>query len=258
MSNLKEFDIFDNIVNIVEKNPLTILSIKYNKKLLTEIQEKFTNEHEKLFINNYYRYFNYNLIKDFVINFNNLSLELGYKKRENSEKFLQDNFKINKDYIVDGDNYMLNIDCFKVFCIKSTTIKSNFICECYITLQEIINKMLLEERNEMKLNCEICHMRNNKLQLDTQDFEDKNNQLKNKLYLIEEKNNENKSIIIDYEERNEKLLSKIEVLKEKKNLFNKYQPTNVKLDILNWKLSNVIPCVIEKITDNIQSYRMII
>ena len=45
---------------------------------------------------------------------------------------------------------------------------------------------------------------------------------------------------------------------ENNELKDKYQPTNVKFDILNWKLSNVIPCVIEKITDNIQSYRMII
>ena len=203
-----------NIDNIIHVKPLTKLSDIHNKKLLNEIHVNFTQEEEKTFIKNYYQYLNHDKLNDFLVNFDILSTELGYKKKENSEKFLLDNFKLERDYVIKNDTYMLNINCFKVFCIKSTTKKSNETYEYYMRLEELLYKMILEENNELKLE-------------------------------INEK--EKKIITLELE---------LDVITES-NL-NKYYPKKLKFEISNFTMGNIIPSIVEKITNNLQTYRMII
>ena len=219
--------------NIIKSINLNILSNNYNKKLLHEIQTLFVSEEEKLFINNYYRYLNYDKLKDFVINFDTLTIELGYKKKENSEKFLCDNFIVDKDYIIDGDSYMLNIYCFKLFCIRSTTKKSNEIYEYYMRLEELVSKMVLEENNELKLNIAIIKEKNNELNLEINKKEKNITSLQLQLDVVKE-----------------------ERIKEER--INKYYPNNLKLEVSNFTFGNIIPSIVEKITNNIQTYRMIL
>ncbi len=48
-----------NIVELIEKNPLTKLSCDYNLKLLSKIKENFTNFEQQLFLSSFYCYLNY-------------------------------------------------------------------------------------------------------------------------------------------------------------------------------------------------------
>jgi hypothetical protein len=45
-----------NIVELIEKNPITRLSSNYNGKLLTKIKECFTDEEQKMFVASFYCY----------------------------------------------------------------------------------------------------------------------------------------------------------------------------------------------------------
>lgn len=217
-----------NIDNIIHVKPLTKLSDIHNKKLLNEIHVNFTQEEEKTFINNYYQYLNHDKLNDFLVNFDILSIELGYKKKENSEKFLLDNFKLERDYVIKNDTYMLNINCFKLFCIKSTTKKSNETYEYYMRLEELLYKMILEENNELKVNLAASKERNNELKLEVEKKEKINLSLEMQLDVVTEIN------------------------------LNKYRPKNFKFEFLNLSFGEIIPSIVEKITNNIQTYRMII
>ena len=61
-----------NIVELIEKNPITRLSDNYNNKLLNKIKEKFTEEQQKLFVSSFYCYLNYDKNKDLVIDLDNV------------------------------------------------------------------------------------------------------------------------------------------------------------------------------------------
>ena len=47
-----------NIVELIENNPITKLSSSYNGKLLTKIQEGFTDFEQQLFVSSFYGYLN--------------------------------------------------------------------------------------------------------------------------------------------------------------------------------------------------------
>lgn len=181
-----------------------------------------------MFIINYYHYLNHDKLYDFVVNFDILSNELGYKKRVNSVRFLQDIFKLDRDYVIKNDTYILNINCFKLFCIKSTTKKSNEIYEYYMRLEELLYKIIMEENNELKTNFGVIKERNNELKLE---------------------NNEKEKEIL-------RLQLNLDVITEKNS--NKYHPKNLKLEVSDFSFGHIIPSIIEKITNNIQTYRMII
>jgi len=217
-----------NIHNIIDIKPLTKLSDIYNKKLLNEIIVNFTQEEEIIFINNYYQYLNHDKLNDFIVNFDILSTELGYKKKINSEKILLDNFKVDIDYVIKNEIYMLSINCFKLFCIKSTTKKAKEVYEYYMRLEELVYKIILEENNELKQNFLVIKERNHELNLEINEKEKKNALLELKLDVITKKN------------------------------ITKYHPDKSLFETSNFTLGNIIPSIVEKITNNLQTYRMIL
>ncbi len=48
-----------NIVELIEKNPITRLSNTYQNKLLTKIKERFTDNEQQMFIASFYCYLNH-------------------------------------------------------------------------------------------------------------------------------------------------------------------------------------------------------
>ena len=56
-----------NIVELIEKNPITKLSCTYNSKLLNKIKGNFTGFEQQLFISSFYCYLNYDKNIDFVV-----------------------------------------------------------------------------------------------------------------------------------------------------------------------------------------------
>ena len=142
-----------NIVELIEKNPITKLSSNYNNKLLNKIKEKFTELEQKLFVSSFYCYLKYDKNKDFIIDLDNIWEWIGFAQKVKAKALLEKNFIINKDYInsafpvgkanIDGNNsnnnenrgghnkqiFLMTIKCFKSLCLKAQTEKANRIKE---------------------------------------------------------------------------------------------------------------------------------
>jgi len=171
-----------NIVELIEKNPITKLSNNYNNKLLNKIKENFNEEQQKLYVSSFYCYLNYDKNNDFVIDLDNVWKWLGFKQKNNAKTLLEKNFIIDNDYvniafvtskaknesnindekIKKEDNrgghnkqtFMMTINCFKKFCLKADTKKAMEIHEYYIKMEETLHEIIEEESNELRLQLE--------------------------------------------------------------------------------------------------------
>ena len=158
-----------NIVDIIKKNPITKLSKTYNNKLLTKIKETFTENEQQLFISSFYLYLNYNK-DEFVISLDDIWEWLGFNKKDAAKRLLENSFKENIDYkyiVIRTDEQtkvsrgggnkitvLLTVRCFKLFCIKAGTKKAKEIHEYFIKLEELLQDIILEECDEIKLQLE--------------------------------------------------------------------------------------------------------
>jgi len=183
-----------NIINLIEKNPITKLSNTYNNKLLKKIKDNFTETQQQLFISSFYCYLNYNQNTDFVIDLDNIWQWLGFSQKARASELLEKQFIIDTDYKIvsqeqkDGrgghnkKTIMLNIKTFKLFCIKAATKKANEIHEYFIKLEELLQDVIQEESNELKLQLE---KKNVEIEINKQEFSIKVQQEKEKMLLRE-------------------------------------------------------------------------
>ena len=135
-----------NIVDLIEKNPITKLSGVYNSKLLLKIKEEFTETQQQLFVSSIYCYLNYHQTTDFVIDLDNIWKWVGFAQKVKAKTLLEKHFILDIDYKLSlsqpgkqdkthgGNNHqtiMLNLKTFKLFCIKAGTEKANEIHEYF-------------------------------------------------------------------------------------------------------------------------------
>ena len=156
-----------NIVELIENNPIARLSDTYQNNLLAKIKTNFTDNEQQLFIASFYCYLNYDQKNDFVIDLDNIWKWLGFSQKIKAKQMLEKNFIIDKDYKLllyqqvkqtndtkgghNKETIMLNIRTFKRFCLKAGTKKADEIHEYYIKLEEILQEVILEESNELRL-----------------------------------------------------------------------------------------------------------
>jgi hypothetical protein len=181
-----------NIVELIENNPITKLSNTYQGNLLTKIQAKFTDNEQQLFVSSFYCYLNYNQKNDFVIDLDNVWKWLGFSQKYNAKIMLEKQFIIDIDYKIfapegsgakkdtrgghNKETIMLTIRTFKLFCLKAGTKKAEQIHDYYINLEEILQEIVQEETNELKLQ----------LEHKTNQLEHKTTQLEQHIILSEE------------------------------------------------------------------------
>jgi hypothetical protein len=112
----------------------------------------------------------YDYKNDFVIDLDDVWKWLGFQQKYHAKYLLEKQFIINNDYKIfaheasgakknarGGHNkeiIMLTVDTFKKFCLKAGTKKADEIHEYFIKLEEILQEILLEESNELKLQLE--------------------------------------------------------------------------------------------------------
>ena len=172
-----------DIIDLIEKNPITKLSNTYNNKLLQKIKENFNEEEQKIFITSFYCYLNYHPKNDFIIDLDNVWKWLDFKQKVNAKNLLEKIFIENIDYKKllllqqkqdnkhgghNKETFLLSIRTFKLLCIKANTKKAQDIHQYFIKLEEILQEVIEEESNDLKLQLE---QKNNELQL----LEDKKN-----------------------------------------------------------------------------------
>ena len=158
-----------NIVELIEKNPITRLSQEYNGRLLSKIQESFTEFEQQLFVSSFYCYLNYDKIMDFVVDLDNVWKWLGFQQKVNAMTLLEKQFKIDIDYknltksdapkikMNGGQNkqiIMLTVRCFKSLCLKAQTKKASEIHEYYMKMEEVLHQIVEEETDELKQQLE--------------------------------------------------------------------------------------------------------
>ena len=159
-----------NIVTIIESNPITNLSDTYNNKLLSKIKEKFSEQQQRLFISSFYCYLHYHPTNDFIIDLDDIWQWLGFQQKVNAKMLLEKNFIVEKDYKFlllqqqkqkndyrGGHNkqkILLNINTFKLFCIKAGTKKADEIHEYFVKLEELLQETINEECTELKQQLE--------------------------------------------------------------------------------------------------------
>ena len=180
-----------NIVELIEKNPITKLSQKYNNLLLDKLQENFNTFEQQLFVASFYCYLNYDKNTDYIIDLDDVWKWLGFAQKINVRTLLEKNFKLNVDYTVTipefkkleeqenqcngsdeeqvteeggsskpkngGQNKQtikLTIRCFKSLCLKAQTKKAGEIHEYYMKMEETLHQILDTETSELRAQLE--------------------------------------------------------------------------------------------------------
>ena len=157
-----------DIVELIEKNPITKLSHTYNGKLLTKIKETFTDFEQKLFIGSFYCYLNHDPKKDFIIDLDNVWKWMGFTAKGSAKRLLEQSFILDTDYKMmlyseveqdlqnkshGGHNkqiFSLNVKTFKSMCLKAGTKKADEIHDYYLKMEELIHQVVQEESDELK------------------------------------------------------------------------------------------------------------
>jgi len=165
-----------NIVNLIEKNPITKLSSAYNNRLLLKFKEVFNDFEQQLFVSSFYCYLNYDKNLDFVVDLDNIWKWLGFTQKFNAIRMLEKHFNLEIDYrnvapATSGASYeidssnnnlkqeekwgghnkqiiMLTIKCFKSLCLKAQTKKASEIHEYYMKMEETLHQIVEEETDE--------------------------------------------------------------------------------------------------------------
>ena len=149
-----------DIVNLIEKNPLTKLSGNYQSIMVEKVRQNFNTYEQQMFISSFYCYLNYDDKRDFVIDLDNVWEWIGFGQKVNAKRVLEKNFIENTDYKIllcqlakqkdarGGHNkevIMLTINAFKRFCLKAGTKKSDEIHEYYIKMEKTLQEVVMEE-----------------------------------------------------------------------------------------------------------------
>jgi len=155
-----------NFVDLLETNQITRLNHEYNNKFINKIKETFTETQQQLFVSSLYCFLNYNPTNDYIINLDNVWQWLGFSQKDSAKRVIEKHFVLNKDYKilvhnlseqkVDGrgghnkQTILLNVQTFKLLCIKAETKKANEIRDYFIKLEELLHVIVLEESDELK------------------------------------------------------------------------------------------------------------
>lgn len=159
-----------NFVALVETSPITRLNREYNNRFVNKIKETFTETQQQLFVSSLYCFLNYHSTNDFVIELDNIWQWLGFQQKITAKILLEKHFVVNKDYKCmlcrsaeqkkegrgghNKETILLNVRTFKFLCIKADTKKANEIHDYFIKLEELMQTIVLEESNELKLQLE--------------------------------------------------------------------------------------------------------
>lgn len=158
MDNRKENKL--DIVNLIEKNPVTHLSGEYQNNLITKIKNKFTNKEQQLFVANFYCFLNCSK-DEFPVDLENVWKWIGFSRKDPAKRLLVNNFTENIDYkIIKGqvnskggrplEQILMTINTFKKFCLKAGTSKADEIHDYYIKLEDVLREIISEETEELK------------------------------------------------------------------------------------------------------------
>ena len=151
-----------NYVALLDNNPIKGISNEYHIKLLDRIKTIFSNDQQKMFIACFYCFLNYDPVKDFVINLDDVWEWMGFSKKYNAKFMLCKSFKEDIDFKIfvkeektarGGNNketILLNVMTFKLMCLKAGTKKADEIHEYFVKLEDMVHRIVEEEAEDFK------------------------------------------------------------------------------------------------------------
>ena len=145
-----------NFTELVKNSSIKLnFSNEYQSKMVTNLNEEFTEKEQKWYIANLYIYMNYHPTNDYPINLENVFKMIGFANKGNAKRTLENNFTKDEDYKITilpsekgqiaREEIMLNIDCFKSLCMIAKTSQGKDIRKYYVKLENIYNKIIKEE-----------------------------------------------------------------------------------------------------------------
>ena len=197
MDNFQRLD----IVNLINNSPISKLSNEFQTNLLHKIQETFTDDQQQLFVASFYTYLNYNSKTDFVIDLDKVWKWIGFSRKDHAKTLLLKHFTKDIDFIVskaasaiaeagsndsnDDENkqfeesvppqsrenlggrpkeqILMNINCFKKFCLKSGTNKamsilahSKFLVRLKNKAEEWRTNVVIVDEKYTSKTCSVC------------------------------------------------------------------------------------------------------
>ena len=188
-------------------NQITTINLLEDDNLIQKIRNKFNADDMQIFE------FNINIYKtfknnknDFIIEFDEVCKYIGFSRIDHAKRLLIKEFIDKNDYIIilplkgvnvlgrHKEKIMLNIKCFKKFCLVAATKQSKILYDYYITMEEIIMEYMEEQFNNQNT---ILEENKKLLQLKDKEFNNQNNIIiknQKKLKDIEIENKQNKQI----------------------------------------------------------------
>jgi phage anti-repressor protein len=177
-----------NFAELVRNKTTIDLSEEYQCKMINELNKEFTEHQQRWYIANFYIYMNYHSTNDYPINLEDVYKMIGFANKGNAKRTLENNFTEDEDYkilshtqenktpekttvktcekevILPMDKnlftkdlggrptgtIMLNIDTFKSLCMLARTEKGAEIRKYYVKLENIYNKIVKEEIDQLK------------------------------------------------------------------------------------------------------------
>jgi len=154
-----------DVVALIEKNPLTKLSRSYQSKFITKIKNEFTESQQNLFVSSFYCYLNHDSQKDFVVDLDNVWKWMEFSRKDPAKRMLEKHFTVNVDYKIalhrkeerknkggfNKETILLTVDTFKMMCMLAGTAKSKEVRQYYLKLEQILQQIINEESQELRL-----------------------------------------------------------------------------------------------------------
>ena len=152
----------DTVMSLVTKHPLS--SIGDQSRLSQRLAEAFSDNDKQQFLMGFYMYQNHHKTNDYIIDLEEVYRWLGYAKKETAKDLLIKHFTLDvdyqlllpvakKQYVRGGHNketFMMNIQTFKMLCLKANTKRADDIHKYYLLLEEVILEIKSEEVGELK------------------------------------------------------------------------------------------------------------
>jgi phage anti-repressor protein len=160
-----------DIVQLIENNPITKLNGNYHSKLIEKVKNEFSEFEHQMFVSNFYCYLNNDFNNDFVINMDNIWYWLGFGQKANAKRLLENHFTVDEHYKIileetistkkehvrgghNKESIMLSVNTFKKLCLKAGTKKADQIHNYFIKIETLLQDIMSEESNELRLQLE--------------------------------------------------------------------------------------------------------
>jgi len=139
--------------------------------LIEKVKNEFSEFEHQMFVSNFYCYLNNDFNNDFVINMDNIWSWLGFGQKANAKRLLENHFTVDEHYKIileetistkkehvrgghNKESIMLNVNTFKKLCLKAGTKKADQIHNYFIKIETLLQDIMSEESNELRLQLE--------------------------------------------------------------------------------------------------------